>query len=121
MAKKKNSSKQAAPVATNVPNALFLKMSRFIIKAAKTSYYQGVYTKTQLMVKATKSAITYKVEQTANNNVTELYSGASREDAYNTFNKVPFSKCTYYNNRKGKDGKTYAGWVTTTGNRGKKN
>lgn len=120
MAKQKKSSKETAPVATNVPNALFMKMSRFIIKAAKTSYYQGVYAKTQLMVKATKGAVTYKVEQTANNKVAELYSGTSREAAYTAFNKVPYSKCTYYNNRKGKDGKTYAGWVTTTGNRGKK-
>lgn len=117
--------KPVAPVATSVPNALFTKVSRWIIKAAKTSYYQGVYTTTHLMVKAAKGNATYKVQQTSAGKVTELYNGADRNAAYDTFNKVPFSKCTYYNSRSeyvGKDGAKHKGkgWVTTSSNRARK-
>lgn len=110
--------KGVKPVSTNVPGALFTKMSRWIVKGSKTSYYQNVYYSTSIMVQVVKGVAKYKVEQTAKNKVTELYSGNDRAKAYEVFNKVPFSKCTYYNNRNEytKNGKTVKGkgWVTTT-------
>lgn len=116
--------KGVKPVSTNVPGALFTKMSRWIVKGSKTGFYNGVYYVTNIMVQAKNGVAKYKVEQTAKGKVTELYSDKDRKEAYDVFNKVPYSKCTYYNNRNEyvKNGKTYKGkgWVTNTRTRSNK-